>query len=348
MKVAVFDSKSYDIKSLTSTNDSFGNSLKFFDEHLTLDNVILTKGFDVVCVFVNDIVTKEMIDYMYENGVKMIALRCAGFNNVDFESAFGKIHIARVPSYSPYAVAEHAVALIMTLNRKIHKSYSRTRDANFSLNGLLGFDMYNKTAGVIGTGKIAQILIKILKGFEMKVIAYDPFPNEEAAKNLGFKYTSLDNLYKESDIISLHCPLTKDTEYLINEDSIAKMKDGVMIVNTGRGKLINTKDLITGLKNQKIGSAGLDVYEEESDYFFEDKSDIVLDDDVLARLLTFSNVIVTSHQAFFTREALQNIAFTTLSNIKDFEDGKELKNEICYRCYKTGGVCTRHETKKCF
>lgn len=348
MKIAVFDSKSYDIESLSKANKKYGYSLKFFAEHLTIDNVVLTKDFEVVCIFVNDIITKEMLDIMYENGVRLIALRCAGYNNVDFEASFGKIHIVRVPAYSPYAVAEHAIALMMTLNRKIHKAYTRTRDANFSLPGLLGFDMNGKTAGIIGTGKIAQIVIKILKGFGMRVIAYDLYPNEKAAAELGFEYTSLDGVYAESDIISLHCPLTKDTEYLINSSSIEKMKDGVMIINTGRGKLINTKDLIKGLKKKKIGSAGLDVYEEESDYFFEDKSHQVLDDDVLARLLTFSNVIVTSHQAFFTQEALQNIADTTFENIRDYAKNEELKNEICYRCYKTGGICGRNETKKCF
>jgi D-lactate dehydrogenase len=238
---------------------------------------------------------------------------------------------------------------MLTLNRKIHRAYYRTRDANFALQGLLGFDFQGKTAGVIGTGKIGKVLIKILKGFEMEVLAYDLYPDQNYAKEIGFTYTDLDTLMSKSDIISLNCPLTKETEYLINEKSIAKMKDGVMIINTGRGKLIKTADLIEALKVEKVGAAGLDVYEEESEYFFEDRSDEVILDDVLARLLTFNNVIVTSHQGFFTREALAKIAETTLQNIKDFENGDYLANEICYQCSLLGKeACLKNEKKRCF
>jgi D-lactate dehydrogenase len=324
--------KQYDRDSFNEINKKYNFKLKYYETKLTLDSLPLTQGYDVVCVFVNDNITKELIDGLVENGVKMIALRCAGYNNVDFESAKDKIKIVRVPAYSPYAVAEHAVTLMMALNRKIHKAYLRTREVNFSLNGLTGFDMNNKTAGIVGTGKIAKILIKILRGFGMNVLAYDIYPDERAAKELGYRYVDLEELYRKADIISLHCPLTPETEYLINKESIEKMKHNVMIINTGRGKLIDTKELIEGLKSKKIGAAGLDVYEEESEYFFEDKSAMVLTDDILARLLTFSNVLITSHQAFLTKEALENIATTTLESIQEFVEGKELSNEIAYIC----------------
>jgi len=327
-KIAFFDSKPYDEASFKKANEHFGFDMRFHKGHLNMDNVMLTKGADVACIFVNAIADAEVINELVANGVKLLALRCAGFNNVDLHAAKDRIKVVRVPAYSPYAVAEHTLALMLTLNRKTHKAYSRTRDGNFSLNGLLGFDMNGKTAGIIGTGKIAKILIHILRSMGMKVVAYDLYPDEDFAKKNEVEYTSLDELYGQSDIISLHCPLTRDTEYIINEESVEKMKDGVMIINTGRGKLINTQALIDGLKSKKIGSAGLDVYEEEGDYFFEDRSNKVMDDDVLARLLSFNNVIVTSHQAFFTKEAMENIAQTTLQNIQDFVDGKELVNEV--------------------
>ncbi|MBS1320713.1 MAG: 2-hydroxyacid dehydrogenase, partial [Parabacteroides sp.] len=269
-----------------------------------------------------------VIDAMADNGVKLLALRCAGFNNVDLEAAKGKLPVVRVPAYSPYAVAEYSLALMLSLNRKIHRAYWRTRDGNFSLNGLMGFDMHGKTVGIIGTGKIAKILIRILKGLGMHILAYDVYPDYKFAEEEGITYTTLDELYKSSDIISLHCPLTEQTRYIINDDSIAKMKDGVMIINTGRGQLIHTNALIEGLKEKKISAAGLDVYEEEGDYFYEDKSDKIIDDDVLARLLSFNNVIVTSHQAFFTKEAMHNIAETTLQNIEDFRQNRPLVNEV--------------------
>jgi len=306
--------------------------IKFFKYHLTPDNVVLAKGFDAIVIFVNDTVTPDMMDKLYEGGVRLIALRSSGFNNVDLKSALGRIKVVRVPASSPNAIAEHTVALMLVLNRKIHRAYYRTRDMNFALNGLLGFDMYGKTAGIIGTGRIGRGLARILKGFGMEVLAYDTYPDEKFAAENGFKYTGLDELFSRSDIISLNCPLTKETEYLINHDTISKMKDGVMIINTGRGKLIKTVDLVKGLKSGKVGSAGLDVYEEESGYFFEDMSDRVMSDDTLARLLSFNNVIITSHQGFFTKEALNNIAGTTMENISRFFENKKLENEVCYHC----------------
>ena len=292
------------------------------------NNVVLTQDTDAVCIFVNDTADAAVIDAMVNNGVKLLALRCAGFNNVDLKAAKGKLPVVRVPAYSPYAVAEYSLALMLSLNRKIHRAYWRTRDGNFSLNGLMGFDMHGKTIGIIGTGKIAKILIRLLKGFGMRILAYDLYPDMKFAGEEGISYVSLDELYRESDIISLHCPLTDQTKYMIDKDSIDKMKEGVMIINTGRGQLINTNDLIEGLKEKKIAAAGLDVYEEEGEYFYEDKSDKIIDDDVLARLLSFNNVIVTSHQAFFTKEALHNIAETTLQNIDDFRHHRPLVNEV--------------------
>ena len=327
-RIAFFDTKSYDEESFNKINEKYNFEIKYFKGHLNRNNVILTKDADAVCIFVNDIADAEIIDALAENGVKLIALRCAGFNNVDISAAQGRIAVVRVPAYSPYAVAEHAVALMMALNRKTHRAYLRTRDGNFALNGLMGFDMHGKTAGIIGTGKIAKILIHILKGFGMNILAYDLYPDYNFARENDVVYTTMDELYHNSDIISLHCPLTDQTKYLINDYSISKMKDGVMIINTGRGQLIHTNALIEGLKNKKIGAAGLDVYEEESEYFYEDKSDKIIDDDVLARLLSFNNVIVTSHQAFFTQEALANIASTTLQNMQDYIDGKPLENEV--------------------
>lgn len=343
MKILFYDSKQYDIDSFNRENKEFGYTLKFLDFKLTIESVEFAKGYDAVCVFVNDNVNEQIIDRLHSLGVQMIALRCAGYNNIDFKSAFGKVHVTRVPSYSPYAVAEHAMALIMTLNRKTHKAYNRTKESNFNIGGLMGFDLYKKTIGVIGTGKIGQKFINIANGFGMRVLAYDKFPN----KTLNVEYCDLEKLYKESDIISLHCPLLKDTEYIINSDSINKMKNGVMIINTSRGGLIDAKALIDGLKNRKIGSAGLDVYEEESDYFFEDFSDDMISDDVLARLLSFPNVLVTSHQAFLTNEALKNIANTTLNNIKEYFTGSKEFNEICYKCSKAGN-CPKIANGGCF
>jgi len=344
-KIAFFDTKVYDQKSFDESNKSYGFHITYYPLHLNEDTVNLVKGFDVVCVFVNDRLNKTVIEKLKENGVELIALRCAGYNNVDLKEAHGHIHVVRVPAYSPHAVAEHAVALIMSLNRKTHRAYDRVRDGNFSINGFLGFDMHGKKAGIIGLGKIGKCLALILKGFGMDVLVYDNFPDEDFANTSGVHYVSLDTLYKESDIISLHCPLTPETNHMVNEASIAKMKPGVMIINTGRGKLIDTKALVDGLKSGKIGAAGLDVYEEESEYFFEDFSSSVIGDDVLARLLTFPNVLITSHQGFFTKEALANIASTTLENIKEFFGGGYLKNEICYRCQQE---CKKVKKMRCF
>lgn len=328
VRIAFFDTKPYDRESFTEINKKYGFDLKFFKFHLTRDNMVLAQNADVVVVFVNDIIDSEMIGKLHEYGVRLIALRCSGFNNIDLKAAEGKIRVVRVPAYSPNAIAEHTVALMMTLNRKIHRAYFRTRDGNFALTGLMGFDMYRKTAGVIGTGKIGKALIKILRGFEMNVLAYDPYPDEDFARATGFTYAGIDQVFSESDIISLNCPLTRETEHLINKDSIGLMKEGVMLINTGRGKLIKTYDLIQGLKKGRIGAAGLDVYEEESEYFFEDLSDRVITDDILARLLTFNNVIITSHQGFFTREAMFNIASTTMENIRAFDAKEHLENEV--------------------
>lgn len=321
--VAVFDTKQYDIPGFEKyTSDDV--SFKFFETKITEDTVRLAKGFDAVVVFVNDTINKNVIDQLCEYGVKLIALRCAGFNNVDLEYAKGKIPVVRVPAYSPYAVAEHTMALLLTSLRRIHKAYNRTREFNFSLNGFTGFDLHGKTIGVVGTGKIGKIFINICKGFGMNVIAYDLYPDRSADIN----YVSLDELFEKSDIISLHCPLTEENMYLINKDTIAKMKKGVFILNTSRGKLIDAEALLEGIKEKKVGAACLDVYEDENDIFFKDYSGHILQDDVLARLISMPNVIITSHQAFLTEEALDNIAKTTVDNIKNFFEDKVIKNEI--------------------
>lgn len=326
MKIAFYDTKNYDMTAFNRLNDTYGFKIKYFESKLTEDTARLARGYDVVCAFVNDTINAVVIDVLEEVGVGLIAMRCAGYNNVDFEAAKGRLKVVRVPAYSPYAVAEHALALIMTLNRKTHKAYSRTRDNNFNINGLQGFDLYGKTIGVIGTGKIGRVFAGICEGVGMKVLAYDKFPSEAS----GLTYVDLDTLYAQSDIVSLHCPLLKETHHIIGAASIDKMKEGVMVINTSRGGLVDTEALIEGLKEKKIGYAGLDVYEEESDYFFEDFSEEIISDDVLARLLSFPNVLVTSHQAFLTKEALENIAATTLDSIKAYQKGETLINEICY------------------
>ena len=329
MKITFFGTQPYDRESFDRANERYGFEFNYHRSHLNGNNTSLAQGADAVCIFVNDTADAATIRSLAAMDVKLIALRCAGFNNVDLKAAaeYG-IPVVRVPAYSPHAVAEYAVMLMLTLNRQVHRAYWRTRDGNFSLHGLLGFDMYGKTAGIVGTGKIARELIRILKGFGMNILAYDPYPDKRFAEENGITYTTLDDLYARSDIISLHCPLTPETEYLINADSIGKMKDGVMIINTGRGKLIHTDMLIDGLKSKKVGSAGLDVYEEEGEYFYEDKSDKIIDDYTLARLLSFNNVILTSHQGFFTKEALHNIAEVTLHNIREFVEGKTLENQV--------------------
>ncbi len=332
MNIVVFDAKPYDIEFFERWNKKYGAKITYYSEKLTLKTAaLLTKYQDVVCTFVNDDLNEKVIGILSRNGVRAIAIRAAGYNNVDIRAAYhNRVTVFRVPAYSPYAVAEHALALLMTVNRKTHKAYNRTRDGNFSLVGLTGIDLNGKTAGVIGTGKIARIFIKILNGLGMNVIAYDKFPNEEAAKEENFTYVSLDEIFANSDVISLHCPLFPETRHTINAETISKMKDGVIIINSARGGLVDTEALIDGLKNKKIGGAGLDVYENERDYFFEDESGEVLEDDVLARLLSFNNVVVTSHQAFLTKEALNNIVETTLENILSFAKKEELKNEVWY------------------
>ena len=327
-RIIFFDIKDYDREFFEKYGKNYNYEMSFFKSRLSLENVHLTKGYDVVCAFTNDDIGKETIDAMAENGVRLLAMRCAGFNNVSLKDIHNRFKVVRVPAYSPHAIAEYTVGLILAVNRKINKAYVRTREGNFSINGLMGVDLYGKTAGIIGTGKIGQILIKILKGFDMKVIAYDLFPNQKVAEELGFEYVSLDELYANSDIISLNCPLTKDTQYMINRRSMLKMKDGVILVNTGRGQLIDSADLVEALKDKKVGAVALDVYEEEEDYFFEDKSTQVIEDDILGRLLSFYNVLITSHQAYFTKEAVEAITVTTLNNIKDFIEGKPLVNDV--------------------
>ena len=327
-KIIFFDIKDYDKEFFKKYEKDYNFEMTFLKVRLTEETANLTKGYDVVCGFANDNINKETIDIMVENGIKLLAMRCAGFNNVSLKDIHNRFKVVRVPAYSPHAIAEYTVGLILAVNRKIHKAYVRTREGNFSINGLMGFDLDGKTAGIIGTGKIGQILIKILKGFDMKVIAYDLYPNQKAADELGFEYVSLDELYAKSDIISLNCPLTKDTQYMINRRSMLKMKDGVILVNTGRGQLIDSADLVEALKDKKIGAVALDVYEEEENYFFEDKSNQVIEDDILGRLLSFYNVLITSHQAYFTKEAVDAITVTTLNNIRDFVEGKPLVNEV--------------------
>jgi len=344
--VAFFDTKPYDREVFEKVNEKYNYKLKFFESKLTEETAILAKEADSVCIFVNDQLTADRIQILNDMGIKLVALRSAGYNNVDLKAAFGNMHVVRVPAYSPYAVAEHTVALILSLNRKIHKAYYRVKDNNFTINGFKGFDMHGKTLGVIGTGKIGKIFIQIMSGFGMKILASDPYPDEAFAKEKNVEYVDLDKLYKESDVISLNCPMTKDTYHIINADSIKKMKNTVMIVNTGRGQLIDTKALIEGLKKKSVGSAALDVYEEESKYFFEDFSNEIIDDDTLSLLLSLNNVLITSHQGFFTEEALNNIATTTLDNITEFLKGKNLTNEICYKC--PGAGCQKNETGKCF
>ncbi|MFT3950552.1 MAG: 2-hydroxyacid dehydrogenase [Oscillospiraceae bacterium] len=345
-KIAFFDSKKYDIESFEAAEHE-GLKFKFFEHKLTADTAALAKGYDGACAFVNDTVDAQTIDTLCAEGVKILAMRCAGYNNIDFKEAFGKLHVVRVPAYSPYAVAEHAAALLLTLNRKTHKAYSRTRDFNFSIAGLTGFDLHGKTCGVIGTGKIGRIFIDICKGFGMNVVAYDPYP----AKDTDINYVPLDALFAQSDVISLHCPLAESTHHIVNAASIEKMKPGVILLNTSRGALIDSEALLHGLKDGRIGGAGLDVYEEESSVFFEDFSGSVIQDDVLALLVSMPNVLVTSHQAFLTKEALHNIAETTIANLRAFFDGSALDNEICYHC-ANGSIsektCPKALTGECF
>lgn len=330
MKIAFFDAKPYDRSSFDKYGEENGVKFKYYETKLNEDTVDLAKGYDGVCVFVNDTVNEAVIDRLTEMGIKIIALRCAGFNNVDMKHASGKIHVVRVPAYSPYAVAEHTMALLLTSIRRIHKAYIRSRDFNFSLANLTGFDLYGKTVGVIGTGRIGRVFIDICRGFGMKVLAFDKFPAPDLDNGDTIRYVELDELFGKSDIISLHCPLTEDTEHIIDESALEKCKKGVVILNTSRGALVDAEALLAGIKSRKVGAACLDVYEEESDLFFEDNSGHILEDDTLARLISMPNVIVTSHQAFLTEEALENIAQTTVSNILDIAQKGESDNELCF------------------
>ncbi len=328
MKVAIFSTKSYDRQSLTAANSNYHHELLFFEPHLTNDTARLASECPAVCVFVNDQLNEKTLKTLSHQGTNLISLRSAGFNNVDLKTAHELgMTIVRVPAYSPHAVAEYAIGLILTLNRQIHRAYNRVREDNFSLDGLLGFDLYNRTVGIIGTGKIGVIVAQILKGFGCQLLAYDLHPNLEC-EALGVKYTELAELYASSDIITLHCPLSRETHHLINAQALEQMKPGVMLINTSRGALIDTKAVISALKSRKIGYLGLDVYEQESDLFFEDLSDAVIQDDIFQRLLTFPNVLITGHQAFFTEDALRNIAETTLSNLTALEQGHPCPNQV--------------------
>lgn len=328
MKIAFFDTKPYDIPGFDHYAVPAGVTIKYFEPRLNADTVALAAGYDAVCVFVNDSVDAYVAQRLYELGVRAVLLRCAGFNNVDLKACRGKLRVFRVPAYSPHAVAEHAMALLLTVNRRTHKAHNRTREFNFSLQGLTGFDLHGKTVGIIGTGKIGRVFADICKGFGMKILAYDKFPNPQS----GLEYVELETLVAKSDIISLHCPLTEENAHLINEKTLAQMKDGVVIVNTSRGGLVDTGDLILGLKSGKVGAACLDVYEEEGEVFYEDLSDHILQDDQLVRLIAMPNVIVTSHQAFLTREALDNIAATSVENLVRFFRGEaDEGTEVAYQ-----------------
>jgi D-lactate dehydrogenase len=324
VKVAVFSAKKYDREFLSAANAS-RHELRFFEPHLSEETAGLAAGFEAACVFVNDQVNAAVIATLRSLGVRLIALRCAGYNNVDLAAATKHgITVVRVPAYSPYAVAEHAIALMLALNRKVHRAYNRVREGNFALDGLVGFDMHGKTVGVIGTGQIGTVVAQILTGFGCPTLAFDPFPNA-TCRSVGVRYVELNELFAQSDIITLHCPLTPENKYIVSDAAIARMKKGVMLINTSRGALLDTLAIIQGLKSGKIGYVGLDVYEEEERIFFEDRSGLILSDDVFARLLTFPNVIITGHQAFFTREALLNIAATTIDNITKFETNQPLE-----------------------
>ncbi len=328
MKVGVFSTKAYDRDFLHGVNSAHGHELIFFEPRLTKETVALAAGFPAICAFVNDELNASVLKALVKGGTRLIALRCAGFNNVDLTAARDfTLTVARVPDYSPYAVAEHAVALMLALNRKIHRAYARVREGNFALDGLLGFDLHDQTVGIIGTGKIGSVVARILNGFGCQLIAHDPKPNWDC-EALGVSYVTLEELFSRSHIITLHCPLTPDTSHIIDAHTLAQMKPGIMLINTGRGALIDTQAVIAALKSGKIGYLGLDVYEEEAHLFFEDLSNQVIQDDVFSRLLTFPNVIITGHQGFFTQNALKNIAEITLANITDFEQGKACQNEI--------------------
>lgn len=329
MKLAVFDSRTYDREAFTAANDRYGHDLTFLEPRLTPATASLAAGFPAVCSFVNDRVDARALAILQNGGTRLIALRSAGYNQVDLDEA-GRLDlvVVRVPEYSPHAVAEHTVGLILTLNRKIHRAYNRVREANFSLEGLVGFDLFGKVCGIVGTGRIGAVVARIMHGFGCRLLGFDLKPNDVLAQELDLRYTDMPEVYREADILSLHVPLTPSSHHLIDAAAFARMKRGVVLINTGRGALVDSRALIDALKRGQVGAAGLDVYEEEEGIFFRNLSDQVLQDDVLARLLTFPNVLVTSHQAFLTREALTNIADTTLANVRAFERGEALSNEV--------------------
>lgn len=327
-KILLYSAKPYDLHSFQAANTAFGFAIDGVEARLTEKTAALAAGYDAVCAFVNDTLNKDVLQALKNHGIRVVALRCAGFNHVDLQAAKALgLPVVRVPSYSPRAVAEHALALLQTLNRKTHKGYARVREGNFSLQGLTGFDLYGKTVGVIGTGQIGQAFAEIMRGIGCRVMLYDPYPNHDWAKPLGLEYVDLATLYAQSKIISLHCPLTADNHHMIDRNAVAQMQPGVFLINTGRGGLIHTADIIDALKSGHIGALGLDVYEGEKELFFEDHSDDVIHDDMFSRLITFPNVVITGHQAFLTEEALGNIAQTTLENVQVV-----LNNGECGNC----------------
>lgn len=328
MKTAFFSAKAYDEKSFTTTNQSFHHDLTFFESRLIPDTATLAAGYPAVCAFINDDLGEDTLRAMSATGTQLIALRCAGYNNINLEVAKSLgLKVVRVPAYSPYAVAEHAVGLMLTLNRKLYKAYNRVREDNFALKGLLGFDLHGKTVGVVGTGKIGECFARIMNGFGCKILAYDIRENPVLLE-MGAQYAGLPTLLAQSDVISLHCPLLPATYHMINEESLQHLKPGAMLINTSRGGLIDTQAAIAALKSGQLGYLGIDVYEDEGSLFFQDLSDTVIQDDTFQLLQSFSNVVITAHQAFFTQEALSKIAFTTLSNISYFEAGKSCVNEV--------------------
>lgn len=340
--IAFFDAKPYDRESFDRANSRY--ELRYFESKLNEQTVRLAAGCDGVCAFVNDDLNEPVIRALCEQGVRVVALRCAGYSNVDLHAAYGNLHVVRVPAYSPHAVAEHAMALLLALNRKLCRAYNRTRDFNFNITGLTGVDLYGKTAGVIGTGKIGRAFVDVCRGFGMRVVAHDPYPSE------GIDYLPLDELLAQSDVVSLHCPLTEESYHLLDAAAFARMKPGAFLLNTSRGALLDSAALLDALNGGRLRGAGLDVYEEEAEYFFEDRSDAPVRDDVLALLVTRPNVLLTSHQAFLTEEALANIAETTLQNLDAFFAGGELPNEVCYQCDpgKVANGCRKRRRERCF
>lgn len=344
-KVYIYDTKPYDEYYFELIKDKYEYENIYLECKLNKETAVLAKDADAVVAFVNDTIDSEVLDILYDLKVQAIAMRCSGYNNVDFKNAYNRVHILRVPFYSPYAIAEHAIAMLLTLNRKIHRAYNRVREYNFSLNGLLGYDLYGKTIGVIGTGMIGRTFINICNGFGMRVLAYDPYKVD----GIKADYVELDEIWKQSDFISLHCPLTKDSYHMIDKNTLKQMKKNVIIVNTSRGALIDSEDLVEALKMGSISGAALDVYEEESEFFFEDFSDKIIKDDILARLIAMPNVLITSHQAYFTHEALLKIAETTYENLDAFFKKDYLENEVCYKCINGKiGECRRNNKERCF